>query len=214
MHIFYGGNDMTQMELDCKGLPCPQPVLRCKQCIEESGAQVFTVLLDNDAAKENVSRFLGTKGYEASAEKSGDGLWRLTATSRNATAAPQAAPQENPADTAAAQEKICVFISSRFLGSGDDELGEKLMGNFIATLPELGDELWRIILVNGAVVLATEDGPALESLKKMEKDGISILVCGTCLDFFHLLEKKQIGETTNMLDVVTSLQLATKVIRP
>jgi hypothetical protein len=37
-------------------------------------------------------------------------------------------------------------------------------------------------------------------------------VCGTCLDHFDLLEKKQVGETTNMLDIVTALQLADKVV--
>ena len=47
-----------------------------------------------------------------------------------------------------------------------------------------------------------------------EAAGVSILVCGTCLNFFNLLEAKQVGETTNMMDVVTSLSLADKVIRP
>jgi hypothetical protein len=32
------------------------------------------------------------------------------------------------------------------------------------------------------------------------------------LNHFGLLEKKQVGETTNMLDIVTALQLADKVI--
>lgn len=34
------------------------------------------------------------------------------------------------------------------------------------------------------------------------------------MNFFNLLEAKQVGETTNMMDVVTSLSLADKVIRP
>ncbi|MBW2410410.1 MAG: sulfurtransferase-like selenium metabolism protein YedF, partial [Deltaproteobacteria bacterium] len=42
--------------------------------------------------------------------------------------------------------------------------------------------------------------------------GRKILVCGTCLDHFGLLDQKQIGETTNMLDIVTAMQLADKVI--
>jgi len=87
------------------------------------------------------------------------------------------------------------------------------MVNFIKTLPEMGDSLWRIILLNGGVKLATEQGEVLEELKRLEQMGVSILVCGTCLDFFNLLEQKKVGETTNMLDVVTSLQMATKVIK-
>ena len=43
--------------------------------------------------------------------------------------------------------------------------------------------------------------------------GCSILVCGTCLDHFGLLDKKQVGDTTNMLDIITSMQLADKIVR-
>jgi len=39
-----------------------------------------------------------------------------------------------------------------------------------------------------------------------------VLVCGTCLNHFQLLEQKKVGETTNMLDIVTHMHLADKVI--
>jgi selenium metabolism protein YedF len=87
------------------------------------------------------------------------------------------------------------------------------MQNLISVLPELGDDLWRIILLNGGVKLAIEGSPVLERLQDLENKGVSILVCGTCLDHFKILENKQVGETTNMLDVVTSMQLADKVLR-
>ena len=103
-----------------------------------------------------------------------------------------------------------------FVPQGKTELllGEKLMGNFLSTLPELGESLWRVILLNGGVKLAATPGKALDSLKALENAGTDVLVCGTCLDFYGLLEAKQAGQTTNMLDVVTSLALADKVIRP
>jgi sulfur relay (sulfurtransferase) complex TusBCD TusD component (DsrE family) len=69
-------------------------------------------------------------------------------------------------------------------------------------------------MVNGGVKLAVKDSPVIEELKKLEASGVSILVCGTCLDFFGILDAKAVGQTTNMLDVVTSMQLATKVLRP
>ena len=107
-----------------------------------------------------------------------------------------------------------MLITTETLGRGDDALGAKLMDNFPATLPELGDALWRIVLLNGGVKLAARPGKALDSLRALEAAGVSILVCGTCLDFFQLLEKRAVGQTTNMLDVVSSLALADKVIRP
>lgn len=217
-----GGRTMADILVDCQGLPCPQPVLECKRCIEEGAPDSFTLLVDNDAARENVSRFASTKGYRSEAEKLDTGLWRLTLSrGHSSLAAPPAetGPREAASTTRQGRssrptEQICVFIGSRTLGRGDETLGARLMVNFVSTLPELGQDLWRIIMVNEGVTLATTNSPVLETLLGLEASGVGILVCGTCLDFFQLLEQKQVGQTTNMLDVVTSLQLATKVIRP
>jgi selenium metabolism protein YedF len=98
------------------------------------------------------------------------------------------------------------------MGKGDETLGRKLIVNFIATLKEMGPELWRLILLNGGVKLTVEGSECLAALKALEKDGVHVMVCGTCLNYFELLEKKLVGETTNMLDIVTSMQSADKVI--
>jgi hypothetical protein len=76
----------------------------------------------------------------------------------------------------------------------------------------MGDELWRLVFVNNGVKLTIEGSEVIEDLKAYEAVGLTILVCGTCLDHFNLLEKKQVGETTNMLDIVTAMQLSDKVI--
>ena len=104
------------------------------------------------------------------------------------------------------------LIATDRLGMGDDELGKKLIISFIKTLKEMGDELWRLVLVNNGVKLTVYGSPVLEDFVAYENDGIPILVCGTCLTHFGLLEAKKIGETTNMLDIVTAMQLADKVI--
>ena len=96
------------------------------------------------------------------------------------------------------------------IGFGDDALGLKLMVNFLRTLKEMGDELWRLVFVNNGVKLTIEGSDVLEDLKDYERRGLKILVCGTCLDHFNLLDSKRVGETTNMLDIVTAMQLADK----
>ncbi len=204
------------VKIDCKGLPCPQPVLKCKNAIESDNPAKIKIIVDNEAAKENVSRFMGTKGYEVSIKEK-DGAFVLKG-KKDVSASAAAQDCEvckvmSEEELSQVGNKTLVFLNSEFLGSGDDKLGAGLMFNFLSTLPELGDSLWRIIMVNSAVKLATEDHKCLEKLQDLEKEGVSILVCGTCLDHFDLLDKKQVGETTNMLDVVTSLQLATKVIK-
>ncbi|RLC13300.1 MAG: sulfurtransferase-like selenium metabolism protein YedF, partial [Deltaproteobacteria bacterium] len=109
-------------------------------------------------------------------------------------------------------QKILVILSSQQIGKGDDTLGQKLMINFVKTLEEMGSDLWRIVLLNHGVKFSTKNSRILEELNELEQSGVGILVCGACLTHLGLMEKKVIGETTNMLDVVTSMQLADKVI--
>ena len=68
------------------------------------------------------------------------------------------------------------------------------------------------VFVNKGVKLAIGGSEALQDLKDLEDQGIHILVCGTCLSHFNLLDKKEVGQTTNMLDIVTAMQLADKVV--
>lgn len=199
-------------EVDCRGLACPGPVVACSRLVKEEAPSALAVLVDNAAAVENVSRFLRTSGYAVASERREESLWRIRA-SRDGGSASDAAPQSQPAPSAP-RGKTLVLITTETLGRGDDTLGARLMDNFLATLPELGDALWRIVLLNGGVRLAARPGKALDSLKALEAAGVSILICGTCLDFYQLLEKRAVGQTTNMLDVVSSLALADKVIRP
>ena len=209
------------VSLDCRGLACPEPVIRTRDALKDA-PDAIDVCVDNVPATENVSRFLSRSGYvavsnvagtaeEAEIKKTGDSEWKVC----GRKAGINCAEAEEIIAEAGAQRsgKTLVLLTSDVIGSGSDELGAKLMGNFLSTLPEM-NELWRIVMVNGGVRLASTPGKALDALKKLEASGVSILVCGTCLEFFHLTEQKQVGETTNMLDIVTSLDLADKVIRP
>lgn len=202
-------------ELNCLGCVCPEPVLRCRALLAAEQPQEFCVLVDNKASLENVSRFLEKNGYTVSVEQQAESQWALHAVRTEASIqSPQPAPAPKPAAQAARVGKSVVLITTQTLGRGDDVLGQALMGNFIATLPEMGEQLWRIVLLNGGVKLACEEGKALDALKKLVAEGVSLYVCGTCLAHYGLMEAKQVGETTNMLDIVTSLAEADKVIRP
>jgi selenium metabolism protein YedF len=205
---------MSSPVLSCQGLPCPQPVLKTRQAVRESRPPELIVVVDNEAARDNVVRFLTSQNYAVlGIDQEGDDL-RIRAADMDAGHPAPAKEKESRTAKPASGEDIVtlIFITKDVLGSGDDRLGAGLMKNFLATLPEMGTGLWRIILVNSAVRLTIETSPVLETLQKLEQSGVSILVCGTCLEFFNLLEQKQVGETTNMLDVVTSLDHADKVI--
>ena len=194
-------------EIDARGLACPAPVLQTKNAIEEEKLSSIAILVDNEAARENVNRFLNSQGFEVSVqEREGD---FYVSGRREGKVEPKGVVAEKQN---AEINKIMVMITNNCMGQGDDELGSKLMVSFLKTIKEMGDELWRLVFVNNGVKLTIDTSKVLEFLKEYEKGGLHILVCGTCLTHFDLLEKKQVGETTNMLDIVTAMQLADKVI--
>jgi len=197
---------MAKETLDCRGLACPHPVIKTKELTDRGDVQQVTVLVDNPAAQENVSRFLQRAGFQVQVEGQGDtfaviGSQAGAETCQVFVEKPQEAPR-----------KILVLIGADRLGRGDAVLGAKLIASFIATLKEMGPELWCLILLNAGVKLAVTGSEVLAGLLDLEQSGVRLLVCGTCLNHFQLLEAKQVGETTNMLDIVTAMQLADHVI--
>jgi len=205
---------MSEQIIECQGLPCPQPVLKCKEAIETNAPKSISISVDNEAAKINVSRFLTTQGYEVIIENIENNFVILgTKQSDTASDCEACVEMSDEAISDLGKQKILVFIASDIMGTGDDGLGGKLMYNFLLTLKEMGSDLWRIVMVNGGVKLSVPESPCMEELQKLEKEGVSILVCGTCLEHFGLTGSQKTGEVTNMLDIITSFQLATKTIR-
>jgi selenium metabolism protein YedF len=194
-------------ELDCRGLACPAPVLQTKQVLEKENPAVIKVIVDNEAARQNVTRFLEHQKFAVTVEKLGPDFH---VSGKRAGAAPP--PERKAEEPETAHKKIMIMVATNCMGHGDDELGAKLMVNFLNTLKEMGPALWRLVLVNNGVKMTIEGSDVLPILKDLEGDGVHILVCGTCLTYFNLLDKKKVGETTNMLDIVTAMQLADSVI--
>ena len=193
--------------LNCRGLDCPQPVLRTKDFIEANPqALAFTVVVDNAAAAQNVVRFVESQGFSASLEQN-DNDFEIKAEKSEETSS-----ESIGKEPAMSSEKTLVLIPKNTMGSGDDVLGAGLMLNFLNTLNEMGETLWRVVFLNSGIKLTIEGAKTLPAIQHLEAQDVSILVCGTCLTHFNLLDQKRVGETTNMLDIVTSLQLADKVI--
>ena len=194
-------------EIDARGLACPAPVLQTKAALQEESLNGVRVVVDNAASQQNVQRFLESQGFQTALEQVGPDYVVIGSCDSMPSAQKQPAPMPS-SDT----KKIMVMCATDRIGFGDDALGSKLMVNFLRTLKEMGGELWRLVFVNNGVKLTIDGSEVLEDLKAYESAGLKILVCGTCLDHFNILEKKQVGETTNMLDIVTAMQLADKVI--
>ena len=199
-------------EIDARGLACPAPVLQTKATLQEEKPAGVRIVVDNAASQQNVQRYLESQGFQTKLEQNGaDYLVIGTGVSRPEELVPS--PAKNPsAEAETKTSKIMIMCATDRISFNDDALDLALMINFLRTLKEMGDELWRLVFVNNGVKLTIDGSEVLDDLKQYEKDGLKILVCGTCLNHFSLLERKQVGETTNMLDIVTAMQLADKVI--
>jgi selenium metabolism protein YedF len=98
-----------------------------------------------------------------------------------------------------------ILIQSEVLGRGDDQLGTLLMANFLRLLGESQEKPATLVFWNTGVRLVCEGSWALEHLKKLEGQGVEILACTTCLEYFELTDKLKVGKPTTMLRSIQSM---------
>ena len=98
-----------------------------------------------------------------------------------------------------------LVIGSEILGGGDERLGEMLMANFLRTLGENPEKPAEMIFVNGGVRLVCDGSRVVEHVKKLAEQGVEILACTTCLEYYDLVDKLLVGSPTSMAKTVASL---------
>jgi selenium metabolism protein YedF len=192
--------------VDCRGLACPQPVIRTKKALSES--EQVTTIVDNETAVTNVSRVAEKEGYAVAVEKREDGIY-LSLRKETRTVKTAAAPGPTTDGTTG---PTVVLIPSEGMGRGDEELGGILLRSFLHTLNEVEPLPDTIIFLNAGVKLTVEGSPVLEDLEALGKRGVGILACGTCLGHLGLKDKLAVGEVSNMYSIAETLLAAGNVV--
>ena len=200
--------------IDCRGLACPLPVVNAKKAAEELGTgDALTVLVDNEIAVHNLTRFAEHKGFGVSAEKKGEKEYAVTMHISGAVA--ETVQEEEVACAVDARRKgMLVVLSGNVMGTGDSKLGTSLMKAFVFALTKQDQLPDTILCYNTGAYLTCEGADTLEDLKLLESEGVTILTCGTCLDFYGLKEKLAVGGVTNMYDIVERMENAAQIIKP
>ena len=195
--------------VDARGLSCPQPVIKTRAAMAEGGDEVTTIV-DNAIAANNVSRMAEKAGWSVNLEnREAEISLRLTHVTDVATMA------ESPAETPmSAGGPTVLLVKSNQMSAGDDELGQILIRGLFHTLLELEEPPATIIFLNSGVKLVTKDSPALEDIEDLERGGVEILACGTCLNFFGLTEQLGAGTISNMYTIVETLMAAGRIVSP
>lgn len=204
------------IQVNAMGDTCPIPVVKTKNAIKTlNGAGVVETLVDNEIAVQNLTKMAKQKGYQVKSEKLGEQQYKVIMTIGEAA--------EEPAKPSAEEPEVClpygrrdtvIVISSSKMGEGNDELGTVLMNGFLYAIGQQDTLPKTMLFYNGGATLTCEDSPALEDLKSLEAQGVEILTCGTCLNYYGLSNKLKVGEVTNMYVIAEKMTQASRLVKP
>ncbi|HUW71542.1 MAG TPA: sulfurtransferase-like selenium metabolism protein YedF [bacterium] len=207
-------NESSKM-IDARGQACPGPVILLKKALEAGEKGLIDILVDNEAARENVTRFASKKGCAIIASTGAVPDIRVTVSPSSASGAKpmEAGPSETtvPAKAPASradERPLVVLIESDRMGIGNDELGALLIRGFLYALTERDEQPDAIILMNHGVLLAVEGSDSLENLRRLVDLGVELLACGTCLEFLGVKNKLAVGRVSNMYEIADRLSSA------
>lgn len=201
--------------VDTKGQLCPAPLIAAKRALNETAAgESFIVLTDNRTSFDNLNRFLKDNKAECNVTES-DGIWSLTVT-KITTETVQSKPEEYCDTSVAHFEKgnYVVVISSDKMGEGDAELGHLLMTNFIKALKDIDKLPAKIVFYNNGVKLAVKSSPVIEHLRDLEKMGVELILCATCVNHYSLSNDLGVGLVSNMYVIAEAMTTAGNIIKP
>lgn len=184
--------------VDARKLNCPMPVINTKKELEALNEGVVITIVDNEIAKENVKKLAKSMNLEFS-ESTKDGDFHIRIVKGK-----DVIIQTKKEDTKDLSKKV-IFIQSNMMGGHNEDLGKILINGFVFTLTQVKPYPKAVVLVNQGVELSTINEETVENLKVLEEYGTNVVSCGTCLDFLDLKDKLNVGEISNMYDIVEIL---------
>ncbi len=187
--------------LDCRGLECPLPVVKTKEFLQTH--QAVEVFVDNEIAVDNLKKFAKVRGYQVNHQQVNQ---HYLVTLIKTGVVVEETPTNNLSDDV-------VVISSKVMGS-DPTLGAILMKSFIFALTKQDQLPKSIIFYNEGIFITSTPSDSLNDLIELEKQGVEIVSCGTCLDFFERKDQLLVGTVTNMYDIVERMEKASKILKP
>jgi intracellular sulfur oxidation DsrE/DsrF family protein len=105
-----------------------------------------------------------------------------------------------------------LLITNEGMGKSERELQFKLIAKYFQLLLEYRDLPNAICFYTEGVRLVVEGSPVLDSLRALEEKGVRLIVCSTCLGYFGLMDKVQVGIVGGMGDILEAQVKAEKVI--
>lgn len=205
------------MQLDMRGKQCPIPVIETKHAMEAAGPGAEArILVDNEIAVQNLGKLAKRKGYRFEARKEGDREYSVQLFWEDGSVQQQAEEDAASKECAADVRRrgTVVVLSSETMGEGSTELGAILMKGFVYALAQQEVLPETVLLYNGGAKLSCEGAETVEDLKSLEAQGVEILTCGTCLNYYGLSDHLAVGSVTNMYEIAQRMTQAGLLVKP
>ncbi|HIR87952.1 MAG TPA: sulfurtransferase-like selenium metabolism protein YedF [Candidatus Fimimorpha faecalis] len=204
------------MKVDARGEQCPIPVIKAKKALESAKkGDLVVVFVDNEIAVQNLQKLATQKNEGFQWKKNGDSEYEAVFTVGNSDSAQEEELEiscEMP--TLNRKKKTVVAIASNQMGVGEEALGKTLLKGFLYALTQQDVLPDTILFYNGGASISCEGSDSLEDLKWLEQQGVEIITCGTCLNFYGIAEKLAVGKVTNMYEIVQTMMSADSLIKP
>ncbi|MDO4679200.1 MAG: sulfurtransferase-like selenium metabolism protein YedF [Eubacteriales bacterium] len=204
------------IQVNAMGDACPIPVVKTKKAISAmKTSDILVTLVDNEIAVQNLTKLGKSMGYPVTSEKLGEKEYKVQ---MEVTVETEDSKEEKAEEVLTcipdSRNNTVVVISSPRMGEGNDELGTVLMKGFLYALTQLDELPKTILFYNGGATLTCEGSASLEDLKSLEAQGVEILTCGTCLNYYEMSDKLRVGEVTNMYTIAEKMTGAGKLVKP
>jgi len=195
-------------EIDARGLACPKPVVLTKKAMAEND-EILTIV-DNRTASENVAKLARKMKAEVTIVEEAEDYFKIMIKKTAADKVEDKAGAAVGSESESQQGKV-YLVASDTLGEGDEELGKILIKGFLSTLLDIKPQPKKVIFLNAGVKLAVLEKDVTAVLADLEAAGVKILLCGTCLDYYNLSDQVEVGEVSNMYEIVDSLNSSSTV---
>ena len=228
--------------VDTRGLICPEPLIKTRQGLTEAEAgEPVQIIIDNPTSLSNVKHYLTDNKLSFSVVEEGGAtvvtvIGRVEAMTESEDKAKikdkekveaggevkakyemKGNPEDYCCTTVASlkgKRNLVIAITSDKMGSGDDELGNKLMISFFRTLVLLEPAPVSVVFYNSGVKLARDDSPVFGHIKELIEKGTGIYLCTTCISHFGIRDRLPAGNFSDMYQILNLLKDADHIIRP
>ena len=104
-----------------------------------------------------------------------------------------------------------IILNNDQMGVGDAGLGRKVLGNCLKKLGAFTD-LEAIALYNAGVKLAAKDSPVATELHLLNENGVDVMACVTCVNFYGIAGNLIVKEPSSLDDILAVMKRMDRVI--